>query len=166
MKKNLIEQAKYSKSVCVKCKNKKKANTVHCIVCNTCIENWDHHCFWLNTCIDKKRRTPFKVFIYMLTIDLFAMLLFSLLVFLDTIIKDNNEFLNYFFFDKVGENNRTGQVLMIIISCALSVFFLLFIFASLIPNISILKKDKESSGSKNVEMVERSLNSQVESLIS
>ena len=34
----------------------------HCIICNKCIDNWDHHCFWLNICINKDNYNLFKLF--------------------------------------------------------------------------------------------------------
>ena len=39
-------------------------NMIHCIVCNVCVEQWDHHCFWLNTCINDNNKRSFYVFFY------------------------------------------------------------------------------------------------------
>ncbi len=57
-----------------------KFNTLHCILCNTCIPYWDHHCFWLNTCIHEKNKSTFKLFFYVIIASVvleFVFFLFS-----------------------------------------------------------------------------------------
>jgi len=39
-----------------------ESETIHCLVCDKCIEHFDHHCFWLNICIDNKNKKLFEYF--------------------------------------------------------------------------------------------------------
>ena len=36
---------------------------MHCDICKTCIERYDHHCFWINNCVGKHN---FKRFIFLI----------------------------------------------------------------------------------------------------
>jgi len=48
----------------VKCKDFTNFTTIHCFVCNVCVEEWDHHCFWLNVCINNHNKMSFRLFFY------------------------------------------------------------------------------------------------------
>ena len=70
IKKTLTELFEESQNICVKCRKPMKYDTIHCLVCDICVENWDHHCFWLNTCIDKKVKFKFLLFFGFLFVSL------------------------------------------------------------------------------------------------
>ena len=40
--------------ICVKCRIAINSSTKHYLICNRCVNNWDHHCYWLNSCIKEK----------------------------------------------------------------------------------------------------------------
>ena len=50
----------------------------HCIICNKCIDNWDHHCYWLNICINKDNYNLFLFF----TIFLFLEIILDIFIFI------------------------------------------------------------------------------------
>lgn len=52
---------------------------MHCLVCDICIDNWDHHCFWLNTCIDIKMKPKFNLFFILLFIGALSNLIFGVI---------------------------------------------------------------------------------------
>ena len=64
---SLFEQCNYNKNkikkICSKCKIIKKFGTIHCIVCDSCVENFDHHCYWINKCINSKIIPEFITFL-------------------------------------------------------------------------------------------------------
>ena len=97
--KPLIELFEDSQNVCVKCRKIMKYNTVHCLVCDVCVDNWDHHCFWLNTCINKKGKPVFLAFFFLLFLSLIANVLlgvFTLLGLLKEKIKGQTIYQYYF----------------------------------------------------------------------
>ena len=63
-------------NICIKCGIVKKEKTKHCIICDRCVENWDHHCYWLNSCINDKNYFKFKTFLFLCFICLFLNFLF------------------------------------------------------------------------------------------
>ena len=79
--------------LCPICKIIKQSKTQHCIICNKCIENWDHHCYWLNICINKEIYNLFISFLIILLI----IILFNIIIFLSIIlnIRIFNPTLNY-----------------------------------------------------------------------
>ena len=58
--------------LCPVCKilKAKQSKIMHCIICNKCIDNWDHHCFWLNICINKGNYNLFRFFTLFLFCDI------------------------------------------------------------------------------------------------
>ena len=79
--------------LCPLCKIIKKSGTKHCIICNKCIENWDHHCYWLNICINKETYNLFLSFV----IILFLVIVFNIIIYISISfnIKIFNPKLNY-----------------------------------------------------------------------
>ena len=65
-----------SENICIKCGIIKRSSTKHCLICDRCVDNWDHHCYWLNTCINNKNFCKFKLFLYFTFIFLVTNLLF------------------------------------------------------------------------------------------
>ena len=114
--------------LCPICKIIKQSKTKHCIICNKCIENWDHHCYWLNICINKETYNFFIWFI----ITLFILILFNIIIFMSLLfnIKVINNSLNYI--------NLVVFMLL---------FFILFIhvygFCSIIRQFNQIHKNKK-----------------------
>ena len=74
---SLIDLFEKNKNICVKCRTVKEEKTVHCIVCNGCVRDFDHHCTWLNICINKDNLSWFRGFLYIfLVYTLFNILFF------------------------------------------------------------------------------------------
>ena len=49
---------------CKKCNFEKINRSKHCIICDKCIEKFDHHCIWVNNCIGAKNLKYFYYFIF------------------------------------------------------------------------------------------------------
>ena len=57
---NLIEiEEKPIDDYCLNCQILQNSETIHCLICNKCIEGFDHHCHWLNKCIGAKNMNAF-----------------------------------------------------------------------------------------------------------
>jgi len=73
---SLIKLFENNKNICVKCRIPKDDTTIHCIVCNGCVSEFDHHCSWLNICICKKNLGWFRGFLYLFFLYILSNLVF------------------------------------------------------------------------------------------
>lgn len=53
---------------CSTCDIYRPPRTVHCGICECCIERLDHHCPWLGTCVGKRNYKYFIVFVTLVAI--------------------------------------------------------------------------------------------------
>ena len=57
---DLIEkEEKPIEDYCLNCQIIQNNDTVHCFICNKCIEGFDHHCYWINKCIGENNINAF-----------------------------------------------------------------------------------------------------------
>lgn len=69
---SLVENGHNVNDYCPNCFIRKIRTTKHCVICNKCIDMFDHHCVWVNNCIGRKN---FKLFIVFLIFTLLNTLL-------------------------------------------------------------------------------------------
>ena len=115
----------------------KQSKIMHCIICNKCIDNWDHHCFWLNICINKNNYNLFRFFM----IFLFLTIIINTYIFIFIasnikIFSPNFNYLNTF-------------LLFIII---LMIIILLYGNVTIIRQIYLLRKNKKIEKEKIVSL--------------
>ena len=61
---------------CPKCRITKTDTTVHCIICDRCIRDFDHHCDTLNICICGENISLYKKLIYIVLVNLIYNILY------------------------------------------------------------------------------------------
>ena len=147
---NLIE------NICVKCRIVIHENTKHCLICDRCIEKWDHHCFWLNTCINNKNYCKFKIFIFDAIFFLIANLFYFIMcVYFLFSFKD-------LFMEKIFKLNNGSfwNEILFIILISITFYLILIISYSLIfvviPIVKYLFKNRSKKIRKNKKIKEDS----------
>ena len=60
---DIVEKGEEADNFCPYCLVKHKYRSKHCLVCEKCIEEFDHHCFWVGNCIGKNNYTLFFIFL-------------------------------------------------------------------------------------------------------
>ena len=71
---DLVESGQEAEDFCPLCLVKNKFRSKHCLICEICVDEFDHHCFWVGNCIGKDNYTLFFIFlIYILINTLFNM---------------------------------------------------------------------------------------------
>ena len=121
-----------------------KSKIKHCIICNKCIDNWDHHCYWLNICINKDNYNLFRFF----TIFLFFEIIFDIFIFI--YIASSIKIFE-------PEFNFLNSIIFCIIICILIILF--YGNANLIKQIYLVRKNKKIEEEKIVSLEDFLLNS-------
>jgi DHHC palmitoyltransferase len=57
---------------CFYCKVIKSTRTFHCMICNRCVEKFDHHCVYINNCLGYRNHKYFLLFLVSISIYIIA----------------------------------------------------------------------------------------------
>ena len=158
---NILETYDKTNNLCIKCGRVKKQNTIHCVVCNLCIDKWDHHCYWLNACITKNNIRIFGFFFISIICFLFINIILSL-CFLTIYLREENiirdKFIFNIFTNDIYEDKKNILIWKILYILIFIFFFILFLLL-FIYNFSLIifsknkkiNEDKESRESSYLE---------------
>ena len=129
---NLLEVEEESiEDYCLNCQIKQKHDTIHCLICNKCIEGFDHHCFWINKCVGERNKINFYHLLWAIEIHVIINFFISILIF----SKNKNEIMEH-------SNKKDILILFIIGMNALILFFATIIICPLIKFYYNQSKDK------------------------
>ena len=124
---DLVEKGEELENFCPFCLVKKSYKTVHCLICQNCIDEFDHHCFWVGNCIGKNNYDFFFIFlIFIIFNTLFNFGITAYYITYEMIAtrgeKGNNSFPGFYFgVDSFiyNRNMRIGVSICISVICAL-----------------------------------------------
>jgi len=69
---DIVEKGEEVENFCPYCLVRTTFRSLHCLICQKCVNDFDHHCFWVGNCIGKNNYTLFFVFlVYILFNTLF-----------------------------------------------------------------------------------------------
>ena len=145
------EMCKYNDNICVKCRRVKEMNTVHCISCDVCVDQFDHHCFFLNACISNKNRIYFNIFIFEILSTILFNIIISIKFFIDMIKEPKIYYgiaLNNCLFEK--DKYKAIDYLLLIIDAIYILFSVLLLLITAIPIIVNLIKRKTDNINANI----------------
>ena len=60
---DIVENGEEAENFCPYCLIRHKFRSKHCLICQKCIEEFDHHCFWVGNCIGKNNFMLFFIFL-------------------------------------------------------------------------------------------------------
>ena len=69
---DIVEKGEEVENFCPYCLVRTTFRSLHCLICQKCVDDFDHHCFWVGNCIGRNNYTLFFVFlVYILLNTLF-----------------------------------------------------------------------------------------------
>ena len=123
---DIVEKGKEVEEFCPLCLVQSKYRSKHCLICQVCVDEFDHHCFWVGNCIGKNNYTLFFVFlIYILINTLFniGVNIFYLATEIGFDITEKDNFPGYYF----GDNSFVySKAFRIVVSCCIFIICILF----------------------------------------
>ena len=125
---DIIEQGEMLEYYCPKCLIKMDFRTKHCVICEKCVDDFDHHCFWVGNCIGKKNFSLFFNFlVYVIFNTLFNFLITTYYVLTEMSTpygeKANDAFPGFYFGVNSVIYNRTVRIVVSIFISAVCVLF-------------------------------------------
>ena len=125
---DIIEQGELLEYYCPKCLIKMDFRTKHCVICEKCVDDFDHHCFWVGNCIGKKNFSLFFNFlVYVIFNTLFNFLITTYYVLTEMSTpygeKANDAFPGFYFGVNSVIYNRTVRIVVSIFISAVCVLF-------------------------------------------
>ena len=158
---------------CKKCNLEKINRSKHCIICDKCIEKFDHHCIWINNCVGGKNLKYFYYFIFIHWILVtYASILSSAFFYFE--IKEKNLFNQLYYEPQTGKKfNATymtvfkyllwkhyflmATTLMLIFVSFFLFFFLYSQFKLLIQNYTSNEKNRQERRIQYMELIKTTL---------
>ena len=65
----MVESGQEAEEFCPFCLVKNKFRSKHCLICQICVDEFDHHCFWVGNCIGKNNYTLFFSFLIFILLN-------------------------------------------------------------------------------------------------
>jgi len=124
---DIVEKGKEVEEFCPLCLVQSKYRSKHCLICQVCVDEFDHHCFWVGNCIGKNNYTLFFVFlIYILANTLFniGVNIFYLATEIGFDITEKDNFPGYYF---GNDSFIYSKPFRIVVSCCIFIICILFI---------------------------------------
>ena len=124
---DIVEKGNDAEDFCPYCLVKNNFRSKHCLICQNCIDEFDHHCFWVGNCIGKNNYKLFFIFlIYILLNTLYniGVNIYYLATEIGTenIQEDNKAFPGFYFGNCFLYNN----IFRIIVSINIFIICILF----------------------------------------
>ena len=124
---DIVEKGNDAEDFCPYCLVKNNFRSKHCLICQNCIDEFDHHCFWVGNCIGKNNYILFFIFlIYILLNTLYniGVNIYYLATEIGTenIQEDNKAFPGFYFGNCFLYNN----IFRIIVSISIFIICILF----------------------------------------
>ena len=143
---DLFAECNYDKNkikrICPKCRIIKPIAMKHCMVCDICVDEFDHHCFWIDKCINNN---IYKEFIFFLVVLLFNLIINFCLFFMqlkNLLKRDLSIVKNYIYYLKLF---------------FLVFYLLIFTFGISMISMMLLERIKARRASKKVLTLEENL---------
>jgi len=153
---DIVEKGEEAENFCPYCLVKKKFRSLHCLVCQKCVDEFDHHCFWVGNCIGKKNYTLFFIFLVYILLNTLFNIGLNIYYLANEMIEEygepNNDAFPGFYFGGPGSRFYHRITRIVVSACCFVICFSFFIplfnlfrmqLSSAIEKRQIRKDEKE-----------------------
>jgi len=129
---DIVEKGNEIEDFCPNCLVRTQYRSKHCLVCQQCIDEFDHHCFWVGNCIGKKNYTLFFIFLIYILINTFFNIVVNIYYLITEI--QNEETLEGttafpgFYFGNIFIYNKIFRIIVSIIIFVICILFFIPLF--------------------------------------
>jgi len=128
---DIVEKGEEAENFCPYCLVKKKFRSLHCLVCQKCVDEFDHHCFWVGNCIGKKNYTLFFIFLVYILLNTLFNIGLNIYYLTNEMIEEygepNNDAFPGFYFGGPGSRFYHRITRIVVSACCFIICFSFFI---------------------------------------
>jgi len=112
--------------ICPYCEIVKSRTARHCVICQRCVERYDHHCPWINNCIGIENHNVFLCLLFSLSFDFICTSIITTFALLKTFrVGEIGCYIEYLDILCVGSNENVKWYVGIIMMISIELFYLL-----------------------------------------
>ena len=127
---DIVDRGEEIENFCPNCLVRKTYRSMHCLICQKCVDEFDHHCFWVGNCIGKNNYILFFIFlVYILLNTLFnvgVIIAFSIKLFNNETNENTNTVFPPYIFGKQSFIYKKASKI-VISACCFAICILFFI---------------------------------------
>ena len=125
---DIVERGELLEDYCPQCLIKLNYRIKHCLICQKCVDEFDHHCFWVGNCIGKNNYFFFFIFlIYIMFNTVLNFVITAYYVFTEMKTpygeKTNDAFPGFYFGVNSWIYNRVVRIIVSIFISAICILF-------------------------------------------
>ena len=128
---DIVEKGEEAENFCPYCLVKQKFRSLHCLVCQKCVDEFDHHCFWVGNCIGKNNYTLFFVFLVYILLNTLFNIGVNIYYLANEMIEEygepNNDAFPGFYFGGADSKFYHRITRLVVSVCCFTICFLFFV---------------------------------------
>ena len=125
---DVVEKGQNIEEFCPMCLVKNQFRSKHCLICEKCVEEFDHHCFWVGNCIGKNNYTLFFIFLVFILLNTLFNIVVNIIYLIteignDGTEKENSSFPGFYFGNDFFIYKRIVRIIVSIIIFIIGILF-------------------------------------------
>jgi hypothetical protein len=146
---DIVENYQQLELFCPYCLVKKKYKTVHCLICQKCVDEFDHHCFWVGNCIGKNNYILFFIFLIFVILNTLFNIGITTYFLISEILawggkKENDAFPGYYFGADSFLYNLISRIIASICIFIICIIFFVPLFDLFRAHLNIILEKRKS----------------------
>ena len=146
---DIVEDCQQLELFCPYCLVKQKYRTIHCLICQKCIDEFDHHCFWVGNCIGKNNYILFFFFLVYVILNILFNIGITIYFLINEIVswggkRENDAFPGYYFGADCFIYNLISRTIASIFIFIICIIFFVPLFDLFRAHLNIILEKRKS----------------------